>query len=98
MKLSDIAKRVKAASEVFLAGRAPGPQYAMYLIKNAELLKKSMPGANPDYRPMHADEDPEALARLDSVGLDEVPDEDLNERAEFEAEENIGFQGGLWDD
>ena len=89
-----IAQKMFHASNLFLKGKASAEQFLTYLVKNAKAVVKHAPQFNPNYEPQHADETREGLARLNEIGDGEVSDEDLNAKAEDEADENIDFDGG----
>lgn len=92
--LQQIAHEIGVASKLFLEGKATPPQYVSYVAKRVKLAFKEVPAANPKYQKISADDDPEALARLDKLGFAEVSDEALNQIAKDESPEDIDFEGG----
>ena len=92
--LQQIAHEIGVASKLFLEGKATPQQYVSYVAKRVKAAFQSVPAANPAYQKISADDDPEALARLDAPGFAEVPDEDLKAIAKDESPEDIDFEGG----
>lgn len=97
MTLKQLAQRLMIASQTYMQGKAPDQGYAIFVIKSANMLMKAFPQLNPDYRQVEPDEDPDAMRRLDSLGLDEVPDANLHELAQNEAPEDMDIGGGIFD-